>query len=382
MGRNTQEASRLRRRKGFVLIAAGFALTALAGMVGLAIDLGRFYITKNELQTYTDAAALAAALEINGKDSGITAAKTRAVALPNRWNFSSTALDSSQVTVLFAASPTSGTWVATPDSAQVTTFTSVKVAAAVPLRLYLVPAVNVNNQTNVNADSIAGRLISTSVGPGNLLPFTPIAPTPGDTTNFGFVQGQSYTLRWASNVGNSGAPPAGSMCAADLALGWATGSTLDRVRNGPSSDRGYWGTNSGNQLDDWIENGYDTTLAVGDTIQMANGTKNGRKQAMEDRVNSDADHTSTSFDTYENNRSSNLRLGNGRRVIVVPINAGVGGGTRTVIGFAAFFMSDLSYDDTHGNEPFCGEYIGSYVAGSNSHSGGGAATISKVRLVR
>jgi uncharacterized membrane protein len=54
------------RRKGFTLIATGFCVISLMGMLGLAFDLGRVYITKNETQSFTDTAALAAALKLNG----------------------------------------------------------------------------------------------------------------------------------------------------------------------------------------------------------------------------------------------------------------------------------------------------------------------------
>src|SRR5260370_2947466 len=47
-------------RKGFTLIATGVCITSLLGMLGLALDLGRVYITKNETQSFTDTAAIAA----------------------------------------------------------------------------------------------------------------------------------------------------------------------------------------------------------------------------------------------------------------------------------------------------------------------------------
>ena len=52
-------------RKGFTLIAAGACAFTLFGMLGLALDLGRVYIARNEAQSFTDTAALAAALTLN-----------------------------------------------------------------------------------------------------------------------------------------------------------------------------------------------------------------------------------------------------------------------------------------------------------------------------
>src|SRR5215471_21585792 len=47
------------RRSGFTLIATALCITSLLGMLGLAVDLGRVYIAKNEAQSFTDSAALA-----------------------------------------------------------------------------------------------------------------------------------------------------------------------------------------------------------------------------------------------------------------------------------------------------------------------------------
>ena len=393
-----------KRKKGFVMIAAAFAVTSLAGITGLAVDLGRVYIVKNELQTYSDAAALAAALELNGKDTGIAAAQTAAREMPDQWNFSSQSLTSDQVTVEFASAPTGATWYATPASGDVASMTNVRVTASVQMKLYLIPAVKADSYSNVRARSTAGKVTATEIGAGNVLPFSPIAPNAA-AADFGFAKGGSYALRWASNFDDSGAPASGSVCSGDRALGWDTGSTIAAARAGASSTRGYWGSESSNDIDEWITHGYDHPLTIGCIIGMADGIKNGRKETMEDRVTSDTDTTSATFATYEANRANGSRRGNGRRVIAVPINNGTvaasatsgsdpnGNGhtsghgpnsleSRTVIGFAAFFMSDTSYDDTVGNEPFCAEYVGSYTVGANAHSGGGTDTITKVRLVR
>ena len=226
------------------------------------------------------------------------------------------------------------------------------------------------------------------------MPMAPLAPNPANTTTFGFQVGQAYALRWSSNISNSGAPPSGSTCGGDLALGWGAGSTIERQRQ-RDPDRGWWGTSSGNTLSEWIENGYPYALTVGGTIELYSGTMNGRKQAMEGRVESDTDHASTTYTQYENNTAAGDRVGNGRRIVVVPVVAGApsssngngngngsGSGTeQTILGFGAFFMSDLTYDDTNGNEPFCGTYIGGYTVGANAHSGGGSG-LTKLRLVR
>src|ERR1700751_4926457 len=44
-------------------------------VAGLAIDIGRMYLIKSELQAFADAAALTAALRLDGTDQGIKSAR-------------------------------------------------------------------------------------------------------------------------------------------------------------------------------------------------------------------------------------------------------------------------------------------------------------------
>jgi len=78
-------------QRGFVLIVTSIAMTLLLGLAGLAIDLGRMYVIRAELQSFTDAAALTAALELNGAASGLAKARTGATRLASgphamRWD--------------------------------------------------------------------------------------------------------------------------------------------------------------------------------------------------------------------------------------------------------------------------------------------------------
>ena len=68
-------------QRGFVLIATCIALTILLAMAGFAIDIGRMYVIKSELQAYADAAALSAAVELNDSGSGLTQAQAAAKSL-------------------------------------------------------------------------------------------------------------------------------------------------------------------------------------------------------------------------------------------------------------------------------------------------------------
>ena len=56
-------------------------------------------------------------------------------------------------------------------------------------------------------------------------------------------------------------------------------------------------------------------------------------------------------------------LGNGIRLVGVPVNDGTIGATRTLEGFAGFFLSNSStnvYYNGTGSQPFCAEYYGTW----------------------
>lgn len=70
-----------RPRNGFVLIATCIALIILMALAGLAVDIGRMHVIKSELQAFTDAAALSAAICLDGTDSGLVRARQSATEL-------------------------------------------------------------------------------------------------------------------------------------------------------------------------------------------------------------------------------------------------------------------------------------------------------------
>ena len=68
-----------RQQRGAVMILFGAALAVLIGFAGLAIDLGRFFVIKAELQNAMDACALSAASQLRPGQNDVNAL-TRAVA--------------------------------------------------------------------------------------------------------------------------------------------------------------------------------------------------------------------------------------------------------------------------------------------------------------
>jgi len=74
-----------------VLIAMAVALLLLVAMMGLAFDVGRIYIARNEAQVFTDAAAMAAAAKLDGTPAGLDRARQAVARLPIRWNLGTSA---------------------------------------------------------------------------------------------------------------------------------------------------------------------------------------------------------------------------------------------------------------------------------------------------
>jgi hypothetical protein len=75
-----------KRQRGFVLIAMSVTLLLLIALIGMAFDLGRVYISRNEAQVYTDAAALTAVAKLDGSLPSVKEARERVRRLPGRWN--------------------------------------------------------------------------------------------------------------------------------------------------------------------------------------------------------------------------------------------------------------------------------------------------------
>lgn len=58
----------------------------MLAMLGIAFDLGRIYIARNEAQVFTDAAALTAITKLDGTTAGLDRAREAVAHLPMRWN--------------------------------------------------------------------------------------------------------------------------------------------------------------------------------------------------------------------------------------------------------------------------------------------------------
>ncbi len=326
-------------------------------MLGAAVDIGRLYIAKNEAQAYSDAAALAAVLELDGTTDGITRALARVSASANRWNLGTRQFTGTQTDFATAAG---GPWEANPSPATGYRFARVRASVAVPL--YLIPIVVSKSASTVRATAVAGQVPKTNFSEG-ILPFSPYTHN-SNPPHFGYTPGINYTLRWGSN------PKVGqNVCPGDDAAQWVA-----QAHAAGASDRGYIEENSASIIRASIVDNYQTRpLEVGDTVTMTGGNKQTERDSLVTRIWQDTDPYSANYAQYVASDT-----GNGRRIVVVPMNNG--SPDFTVMGFAAFFLLLPSEYDAGGNRPFCAEYIGPYLQGSR-RKGAGEGGASVARLV-
>jgi hypothetical protein len=114
--RHRRHRSVPRRQRGAVAIIVGLTLAVLVGFAGLALDGGRLYVNKTELQNSADACALAAAYDLTGAPAIPSASFTAAeaagmlVATRNRVGFQGAAIDAQDVLIEFGTSLSAGAW--------------------------------------------------------------------------------------------------------------------------------------------------------------------------------------------------------------------------------------------------------------------------------
>ena len=69
-GEDGRHCGRHRGRKGVVLVLVALSVFAIVGIMGLTFDLSRFYITKNEVQNFTDSGSIFAVKRVGWLDRG------------------------------------------------------------------------------------------------------------------------------------------------------------------------------------------------------------------------------------------------------------------------------------------------------------------------
>lgn len=384
-----QDRKRGRTEGGFVLMTTAILLIALLALCGLAVDIGRMYITKNEAQAYADSAALSAAMKLDGTEAGIQAAKDEVAASNNKWRFNGVGFSDSIVE--FSITGQSG-WETNPSPALGFQYARVG-ATAQNLPLYLLPVVGTPKTTNITAHAVAGQLLQSGFTENSntgILPFSPIAHSEGATPaevlasdptgNFGYTPGEYYTLRWPSNPRLNGNNA--NICSGDATQQW-----VDKANAKDNSERGYIQETSASAIRAAIEGDkIFNPVILGEQVEMTGGAKGTEADALANRILQDTDSTTLPYWDYVAKQN-----GNGRRVVTVAINSGPSDNAgvlrpedqrNIVVGFAQFFLSGPF--SKAGNQPWCAEYIGPgalLITSSNTGAGGNSQGAYLVRLV-
>lgn len=343
------------RQKGFALVMTAICIILLIGMMGLVVDLGRAFIVKNEAQAFTDAAALAAAIQLNGSAKGIENARTVVAALvnSNRWQFQKRTF--SDVLLEFSENKTQ--WYQNPPSPDNIKYARVT-ATVNSLPSYFMPVVNTARFMTIRARSMAGSEIPTTF-PQGLFPFAPFAKSATDP-NFGYKFGDELTLLWPSSIGSSGPAKMNDLCKADQNL-----AALAAVQAGLTAERGYIMENSADAIRSAIEDDHmDYTVTLGMPVDRTTGVKHTDvKQSLADRVAQDSNPTEWDYNTYVATHDPSPM----RRVVIVPIISDAV--NAVVLGFAKVFLPPTQHPNP--NHAKCAIFIG-MATGPVGNTGSGA----------
>jgi uncharacterized membrane protein len=131
-------------------------MTLLLGLAGLGVDIGRMYVIRAELQSFTDAAALSAAIELNGTASGLAKARESAARLADgphamRWDMGTQPI--ANIATSFSSDKTM--WQEQPKQAG--DFRFVRVVATEPAPVIFLRIFQPLSSTNVVAASVATK---------------------------------------------------------------------------------------------------------------------------------------------------------------------------------------------------------------------------------
>src|SRR5579863_5552605 len=167
-----------RTRRGFSLLLIAVSATVMFGMVGLAFDLGRMFIVKNELQTFVDASALAACRQMDGSQTGIQNAHAMAAAgplgstSPNAWNFGANNVanvSDTYATTFGGTYDAYATASSSPDN-----YRFVRVTATATLPIYFLGVIpGIPTSQSVASTATAGEQATNTTSNGRILPFAP-----------------------------------------------------------------------------------------------------------------------------------------------------------------------------------------------------------------
>jgi Flp pilus assembly protein TadG len=375
------------RQRGFTLLAAVICAAIIFGGAGLAIDVGRLYITKSEAQVFADSAALFAAQQLDSTSGGLNRAQSSVANNVQRWNFGQSSFTGTVVE--YSTNGING-WSqrAAVPAGDVQFIRYVRVSPTVSnMRLLFLPALStiytstIPDYATVKAQAIGGQVIKTTFGGGGIFPFSPVSHAYGTTAaevyandptgNFGFTVGQQYTMRWPSNPNGNNF---NNVCSGDRATQWLT--KADAHSN---SQRGYIQFQDASTIRKAIEGDYmdyeiSMNLQLNMSVDPTNGAKSTEADAIANRVAQDGDRNSSTYADYVANPDHN-----GRRLVTVVVQSGYRDASGTLlpeaqqaiaVGFAQFLLLPSSNYHHAGNKEWCAIYVGNSPLMGGANTGG------------
>jgi hypothetical protein len=348
--------------EGYVFITTALLMAVILGMTGLAFDIGRMYVARSEAQTSADALALKAASLLNGTQAGVESAKRALAENPNRFHFSTEPFEDAELSFSHSAE---GPWEANPIETRSLRFARVLMKAPVPI--YLLRVTGAAGVGNTSAAAVAGHMPRNRFGAG-VAPFAPVAPNPQDSGDFGFERGKSYALAWERGKLASG--PGRVADRGGIVTGASCNGDLDAPLRPAGDSTGYIGPVAAELarravLSDVYPESF--SIKVGEPPPPEAGAAislDAQAKLLMQRVQSDADPSSTSFAQYQSARDgTGRRVGNGRRLVGVPVRSG--GEKSAIVGFRGFFLLTPEWYAGAPNA-LCAEYIGSWTLGSTT----------------
>ena len=188
-----------RNQRGAVIITVALLLLLLLGFVGFAMDFGRLFIVKSELQTAMDSCALAAAQELDLQPSAISRARSAGLTAGNlnRVNFQSASWRGQGQLVDTEITFRDPAYVSTIDPATAQYVQCQHVQPGV--QMWLTRAIgafsgdtaNFPNTRNVMASAVATRAHGQTTCP---LPVSMKPKAGGVSPNYGFTPGEWVTV--------------------------------------------------------------------------------------------------------------------------------------------------------------------------------------------
>jgi Flp pilus assembly protein TadG len=295
-----------KRERGSILATSAIGMLSVLLAAGLAVDISRFYLTKNELQNAADAAALAAVSALNTAPLGITTATDNAVAAMNNYDLNHTGVSFPRANVQFAKNPGGPSLNEAAAQAQAAQIRFVKVTtpeSAIGVSF----AVSVlGNSKNLTATATAGYSVPLNI----VCNFLPVSVIDYGTP---ITAGQTYTFRASSGTsvspGNYQILAVAGEGGKDVRIGLGAGvdkcaapGAIYQVDTKPGVTAGAVRQGVNTRFDEYVTSQVDPALMPPDT-----------------NIHEGADYK---YDDYKNGVSAQTPKHDGkfgRRVVIIPI---------------------------------------------------------------